>query len=542
MLMLLATALAAALVMLHAGFSVSVTAIYAALPAAAFFLIAISQSLSPHAWRRVAGSAGLIIVLSILISFDLGRQFWDLSGDGQWYHQEAIYQIADGWSIYAQAPASAALGDGALAMECFSKGAWILDALAYRATGNVESGKAVHFLLGFSAQLLAWGLFVRLGIRFYIAGLLALVAVWNSVMLVEVYSFYLDGDLSSAMVAFIAASILSLSLSSICLRFVAAAALFLLVSIKLTGIPYAFILLGGLILIAAIYYRSRAVASKLTWISVGLFAGLILEPTALLNWYHYGHPFYPIMGNNPPFGEMAKVAPRNLKDMNGAGQLVLSILGQPELAFQTAGTVRYKAWFRVTGETLLAFRHWPDPNIAGYGVLIPEIFSGTLLLLLLSSPYRSRKLACVAVGLAIILFMVLCKPRIWYARYNPQLLYIPIIVLAFHFCSLAKTPWEVARRSLAYATLALLLLNSIMIGRNYLQGQRELTTGARAQVAALRSRSKAGPIPVYFFTLRTNRFRLEHEGVEYKEVLQLQDLPCAAPREIFGMHLSYCPQ
>ena len=537
----LAASLAIACLMLHLGMPVSLAALWVGCSSAIAFLAWSCAVLSEgYRQKRLFFAA---LAMGVLIGFcglGVAAQFLDLSGDGNWYHQEAVHQLAAGWNPYSQPPIVRPQGDGGLAVECFSKGIWINETLLYLLAGDIEAAKGIHIILALAAQALVWGLAVRLGIRAWLGGLIALVAVWNAVVIVQMCSYYLDGDVSSSLVAFLAAAVLCLVVDGLAMPVVAASALMLLASAKLTGIFYGGFFLAGLAGMGLFFRPWKAIARKAAIVSIGLIAGITLEATPWQNWVKFQHPFYPLMGPNAKFEQMTLAAPRNLRDRNRFVQLGYSIVGQPELSFQQDGEVQIKPWFQVSEKTLQAFRHWPDPNIAGYGIFMPETLLFTLLTVLLIVPKRTRAFGLLMLSCLLILLSVLLKPRVWYARYNPQLTLLPVIPVLFVFVMELRRPFGRLSREMASMTLLLLLLNSAIIAHDYLKGQRDLTVGAKEAIANLENAAKWNDVTVNFFRLRAHRFLLERDHVRYQEIPDVTKLPCETPILIPSMHLRYC--
>ncbi|MDR2907201.1 MAG: hypothetical protein LBU91_04335 [Bacteroidales bacterium] len=105
----------------------------------------VSEKNSPQFFYASCSVLGIIIGSLILSAFT-----YDYSYDGQWYHQEIISQLKNGWNpIYKfHAP------DASRWVNHYAKGLETVSATIYSMTGNIETGKAVNLLLVFASAFL----------------------------------------------------------------------------------------------------------------------------------------------------------------------------------------------------------------------------------------------------------------------------------------------------------------------------------------------------------------------------------------------------
>jgi hypothetical protein len=111
-----------------------------------------------------------IIAASLLIAI----QFYDCSFDGQWYHQDAIMFLTDGWNpIWDPAISNNVVsGLNANYVNHYPKAPWVIEAVLYLFTGNIEAGKAIQliYLISFMLLLLTFltNRFSFPGVRLYL--------------------------------------------------------------------------------------------------------------------------------------------------------------------------------------------------------------------------------------------------------------------------------------------------------------------------------------------------------------------------------------
>ncbi|MCM3560192.1 hypothetical protein M4D57_16620 [Brevibacillus borstelensis] len=152
--------------------------------------------------------AGLALVLGI--SLYVSAHTYDLSWDGQTYHQEAIILLKDGWNpVYEQleAPTDAELAKlqgrelltvFELWINHYSKGSWLLDSLLYKVTDQIEVSKIFNFILLFASFFLsAAAMLTAFPAKPKRAVILSLLLACNPVVVTQLITFYIDGQLAS---------------------------------------------------------------------------------------------------------------------------------------------------------------------------------------------------------------------------------------------------------------------------------------------------------------------------------------------------------
>lgn len=132
-----------------------------------------------------------ISLLSWSISIIIGALITDYSYDGNAYHQEIIAALCDGWK------AGENYVDGlkmSIWSQHYARGIEMMEAAVVAFTGNIESGKALNFIIGISSFLLVYS-FVREkfpNVDNKIVVLCVLVAVCNPVYISQCLTYYID--------------------------------------------------------------------------------------------------------------------------------------------------------------------------------------------------------------------------------------------------------------------------------------------------------------------------------------------------------------
>jgi hypothetical protein len=375
----------------------------------------------------------LLFVFSILASCVVASIIFDKSVDGQWYHQYAVYNLAKGWNPVREQV------DNIYANH-YSKGAWIYAASLYKVFNSIEVGKAFNivFILGsFLISLAALLSVDRLKISY--ALLISFIAAFNPVSLYQSLSFYVDGQLSSLLVAL--TSLLFLLASN---KYIEKGAYLvsllvpifvILINVKFSALVYSVVIL---ILFSSYFFVfSRKLFSKF------LISGLVAFTVGIVivgynpyitNTLYYGHPFYPLAGHGSQ-DIMGTNTPDSLLNKNRFKKLFLSTFSASSSGKQKSnGYVDLKFPFIIKREEAGTFTT-TDTRLAGFGPLfsgLVVLVLGTIVVSLKSkNPHRST----LIVGNIILFATVLVNPECWWARYVPQLWLLPILFMIYaQFC------------------------------------------------------------------------------------------------------------
>ena len=159
---------------------------------------------------RVTLVVAALLVLLVAASAWISLAFYDVSFDGQAYHQEGVYQLAHGWNPLFTRHISPISSDQNVKLNHFPKGPWIIAAAMYRLTGRIETGKFANILLVCAAFSMALAVFAgsRKKLSAWPVAMAVLVAA-NPVALCQVCTFYVDGQMASLLACLAALCFLS---------------------------------------------------------------------------------------------------------------------------------------------------------------------------------------------------------------------------------------------------------------------------------------------------------------------------------------------
>ncbi len=484
-------------------------------------------------WRLV-GAAVLCALLLFSFCLVIGGSLMDTTVDGQVYHASGIIHLAEGWNPVRGEPLSTDMNRNNLYVNSYPKGAWIIAALVYKATGRIEMGKGVNLLLlivsiGFTLVTLIWLACCRkISISFGSTALLSCLAALNPVVVTQLFSYYIDGQVASLLLIFCDLCILWFvrpgRLSSLALI----VTILLIVNLKFTGTIY--ILLVGLVMVvySQVRKRNRSILGVYL-IAFCLGVGFVGYNPYITNTIKTGNPFFPISN---PLGATDKVIeinlPENFRSMNSLGKLFLSIFSQSQLGLEAT---QLKIPLTFKGSELAIFQ-WPDVRVAGFGPL----FSGILLFSFFwvawtwfSRIRRYMRWKPIEVEdripytgmiewlrhpslVALLLVTVLVNPEAWWARLAPQLWFFPLIVI---ICLWPPRTQKIGQ-AFVWIMIGVIVLNLGLISSAYFPGQFAHT---KEVDEVLQPASQLNQTYwVDFSIYEINRVRLAEFGIKYKEL------------------------
>lgn len=457
----------------------------------------------------------------VFVSFALlNGKIYDISWDGQWYHSEAILQLANGWNPFYDATSNGTLVSTLL--NFYAKGPWICAAALYKFSGNFEAGKAFHLSLILACWLFSLAaLSTFRGIRWQWSIMLSLLWALNPVSLCQVFTYYVDGQLASLLGIALSLLILIDRRPDRVLMAVLALLVILMINVKLNGAIYIAIIGGGYWLWAAIVKKARNIELAMWLIAGGVVGGVVVGFNPYVTQFvkefiSTGNPFYPTdyrslthIDGESPF--------RNFVGMNRVEKLFVSLFSKSEIL--PRHPLELKLPFTFSQNELQSFMY-PDVRVGGFGPL----FSGALVLtcavlVILVVKYSRQLVGALTLLLPVMLILIsaVSNPEMWWARYIPQLWIIPVVVASIGLLLLRGGQW----RYLTFALLLTLYVNILLISFVYasatIRGDRQIA----GDLTTLKN--DVEPIAVRFNGFASTRYRFEQEGIRY---IEFETLPC----------------
>lgn len=476
-------------------------------------------------WAPNPGLAKTIIygLATIIASLLWSAFYFDLSWDGQWYHQAAVYALAEGWNPVT-APLKTFNEHNDLSIQHFPKLVWYYSAAVTATFGKMEWGKSVQVLVFFMATATFWDVFRDLGFgrrRSVIAVILITVCpvVWS-----EMTTYLVDGMLYLFLLVFSGAAMAWIrTRKKVYLGLIVLSAVWA-INMKFTGVV--FIGISALFISIYLLIKKRALFTRFVALTIGavtlalFFFGFNPYVT---NTVQRGHPLYPVMGtkNYPGIYEQTG------KDSNEELETPKNLRGKPGwysflyTSFSRPGNAPYN---NVDNAELLfpfslSLRDWKayefhETRTAGfgpfYGVMLLLSIAAVFLLFTSSTTYiRLPLLLCVV---SIIVSLLLSR-HFWWPRFLPQLWLLPVIPVLFLLLK-ARTP---GLRLFALGCSVLIIVNGLIVLLVHMSWETRSSVQLRRQLSRLAASGQ--PIEVFYGAFQYSAERkLEHWNIRYKPV------------------------
>jgi hypothetical protein len=351
-----------------------------------------------------------------------------------------------------------------------------------------------------------------------------LLIAFNPVSVCQVFTYYIDGQLSSLLAITVGLLILVYRRPDRLLMVVLTVVVILMINVKLTGALYVSILAGGYWMFYAVV--KKAYRAELTaWLTAGgilggAFVGFSPYVIQFINKFiTTGNPFDPYAGWTSVVG---RESPEVFRNMDRVGRLAVSLFSKSEADPTPLLKLKLPSTFSLDEIRAFAF---PDVRIGGFGPL----FSGAIvlsvaLLVVLFWKYRWR-LLCAAhllVLMSLIFISALSFSESWWARYAPQVWMLPLVTAIIGLLIIRRGLW----RGLAFALLLLLFANNLLIYFRYTTFTLGYSELAARQLGTLKKQQE--PVPAKFGIFSAIRYRFQREGIRYVEV---ETLPCAKDKQ-----------
>lgn len=410
--------------------------------------------------REILLGGGAVVLGGFSLSLVLSALLYDYSWDGRAYHQIGILYFANGWN-----PVWQKMADVESLLPYLSHEIWVEHYLKFSevvassivsafasltpsSLDTIELGKALNFIAVFGAFLYSVSVLAKF-IHPLPATIISLFASFSPVIGAQIATYYVDGLLSCALlVAFCAivdrefyrrqlvdsspSEISSLKRAMFARSCILAGALLAMTSIKLTGIAYAgFIGLGYLVYLLWFYpFKEAKPLIVLGLITGSLILACNANPllTNLANGKHFG---YPLLGKDKIdiiIGQQPKV----FDELNSGTKLLYSLFSRTQNCTAQC-TPQLKAPFsRLHDEAPNV-----DTRIAGFGAYFSgAVLLSVLMVVLFAQGFRRKEILGL---LVLVTGSFLINPESWWARYVPQMYFVPLLVLVASYY-LSKPP------------------------------------------------------------------------------------------------------
>jgi hypothetical protein len=535
---LLIVALAMVLVVASLGFFAGTGISGWQFPLAFVFAAVLYFYISKNSYRHTAIflKSLLVSVAVIVVSIIIAVNFYDVSYDGQSYHMEGIYQLKNGWNPFTNLlPQSVNMS---IYINHYSKGVEIPQSILYSLTNRIEAGKATSIILLTGAFCLT--LSFLLGLNKLSASkciLLSLLAASNPVIINQLISTYVDGQLAVLLLSFLIVILMIARDANYGNLVLLAAVIIIAANVKFTGLVY-MIVFTAAFLAWLLFAGKPALFKRVLYTSLisGIVAVFIVGYNPyVVNTTKYFHPFYPLMGKNQ-VDIMGHNMPEGFEKENAVGKFFISLFAHTDNVMRGNGKkIQLKVPFALNKIDIVN-SYAIDTRIAGMGPL----FSGLLLLSVISfivflyrSPWRSVKNQLYILGVIIVSICIV--PESWWVRYIPQLWYIPLIIL--FIIEMYPVSQLNILKTLIYAAIIVNIGFTMLTFRYNLMMTRMVNT----QMNKLKASHQT--IVVQWGSAKANRIRFQENGIPFTErnldhVPNTENIICSDSKFIVPANLS----
>ncbi len=414
---------------------------------------------------------GILIALAVfVICVCISGYVFDLSYDGNWYHKASIGSLTHGWNpLYTSLKDFATLKDGvgignlsesAIWSDHYCKAAWFFGADLHSLTGNIECGKAINPIFAYIFFSVIYRYLTVRGLPFVAVFALSLLASLNPVSIPQMFTFYNDGLLASALFTVIVLLVWFSdekhrdddNLSHAVILF---SSLVFLINIKFTGLAYAGFFCFAFFVLhmirAAVCGKFAKVFTRaVLFYTLVLFTAVIFVGSSsyVKNTVEHGHPLYPLFGAEST-DIMTKNQPDAFSDMTNAEKLYSSLFSQTSNPMGDSDLLE-KEPFTVHPYEIFISSNSPDTRIGGMGVffsgiLVVSLASLVIILIYLAVKHRNGFFTAITLIIPSVCLIILISES-WWARYSPYMWLLPIGTVAvmiyiakeMHIC--AKLP------------------------------------------------------------------------------------------------------
>lgn len=505
--------------------------IYLSLGTSLFFLY-LNHKNKPKSFLRNL-KPFVIFFLTIISCAILSLFFYDISGDGQWYHQEIVIRLVEGWNpFYTLLEKDFHLESMYPFVQHYPKAFEIIAAVLTKSSGLIELGKITHSIYIIAIFLLSKNIFKHLGFSVKKSFLLSALLALNPVSLAQVFSYYVDGFL---------ASLITLSLIFLYYYHQTHERKHLLlfglcslqiINTKLTGfVFFGFICLTYFFFLIIQKRKPELKQFLITSVTACLLAIFLFGfHPFITNTLQKGHPLYPVFEPEKKAKEYLGDAglPLSLQKASHGKRILVSLFSKTQTNYESYFPIKIKIPFTIHPAELRNLNK-PDIRMAGFGPFFGGIIILSLVVFLLLLP----KNKIFYIFIASLLTSVFIHPAAWWARFVPQLWFVPFIaIILLHKSSLKF------KKAFFTSILAFLSLNISTFFGVYLAGQTYNTLKIRAQLKSLAQAEDN--VVVTFDHYPSNRIRFKSWDINYTIVENKKNLPCELPFTLEGAYTQYC--
>ena len=470
-----------------------------------------SYYFSTKKWTSFLESSGYLIVI-VIFSIFISGYFYDLSFDGQEYHQEAIYQLGHNhWNpFYETLPNSV---NQAIWVNHYPKQSESGAAVIYAFTKHIETGKALNLLLLIGSFCLTFA-FLKQHTRLRALKIwgLSILFAFNPVTVHQLLTYLVDGQMASLLLCLLVTCLWLYYDTGWEKLLLFAFIIIACINIKFTAILFTGVFIIFLLLLLLLKRRIKAFWHVFVVAGIATFIAVIIVGfnPYVINTVRYHNVFYPLMGKNN-VDIMTKNSPVGFPEKNRFEKLFITIFSHTDNIDSQLRDREPQLKIPFTLSKLdIKSLSYPDNRIGGFGPFFSGIFLLTIFLLLLLMIYRPQIFfkSYLAGFIAMLGFSVIVLEEAWWARYVPQFWFIPLLVLIL--AEGLDKKWMIRLKNFTYIIMLINISLSI-----YMVIQTNVLKTAEINYQLKQFKALNQPLIIDFNEFEANRVRLDEHGIPY---------------------------
>ncbi|MDR0941752.1 MAG: hypothetical protein LBM68_05950 [Bacteroidales bacterium] len=400
--------------------------------------------------------ASLMVLAIVSTALVIASLTYDFAYDGQWYHQDIIFRLTNGWNPIYTWHSHEPIVHSDIWVNHYAKGLETIAATMYSLTGNIESGKAVNFIIVTASGFLCFS---------FLRKIFTFLSQWKSIFFACMFVlcpvvisqlFTLNIDWASYLLIFLTifALISYEKQPTVFLQIFIAVLIMLMISVKFNLFFW-----GGFVFICFFVYwfftkKANIIYSLLKpcviAVCVSVFA-VSFNPY-ITNSIDHKQPLYPLMGKDK-YDIIPIITPSFFQNKSAVYSVFTSVFAQPKVQVTTTDN------FPFLDITIRA------PRIYGWGFYFSWIVLLSLLLYISIIVYkrdwfRNKDRLPYSIFLTILFGGMFVLPAGWFARYYPFMYAFPLVI-----CLYLEKERHTLRLllRLRYVVYGLLLMNTIIV-------------------------------------------------------------------------------
>ncbi len=478
--------------------------------------------------KKTLITSTIVSLIALIGSLLVASFYFDLSWDGQWYHQAAVYNLAETWNpIYK--PMATPDGLNHTSILHFPKNSWYFAAAVTRVFDTVEAGKAYTFIALFAAFGAVYSFCRDLRLPVWRSLIFTALVLLNPVVWSEITSYLNDGAIYLFLVIYLASIVSWLQNRKSVHALMATMAICCLVNIKFTGLVFTLIASSFVLIYILLQKRSLIKSFLLINLKAGLLAIVVFGFNPYItNLINRGNLLYPLMGSKQFPGVLDKEVddneayetPKNMQGKSLPTRLIYANFGYPGNApYNGEDNARLSNPFTTPAKSWSAY-HFQETRVSGFGP-----YFGVLLLLsaigLLGSSiiWKNSRLP------VLIFFVGLCccisiSKHFWWPRLIPMLWLFPLlpVLLFWKFQAKRDITNGSRRRRLVNGIFSLLAVfigvNGLIVAVIHMRWETASSIRLRSELKQIRDARR--PIEIdYGWFKRATEEKLDHWNIKY---------------------------